>query len=113
MSHNYLACVLQLLKLTRLEPVLHNKRRHTGEKPAHCNEEYPLLTTTGESLSKVMKAQLNQKNQINKNFKKDHPIQNSPPQIAFQIHFLSVTPYHILPWIQAALLVLQDLMYKT
>ena len=91
-SHNYLACMLQFLKLTRLEPVLHNKRRHPGEKPAHSNEEYPLLTTTGESLSKVMKAQHTQKNQINNNLKKDHPIQNSPPQIAFQIHFLSVTP---------------------
>ena len=29
----------QLLKLTRLETVLRNKRSHRNEKPAHCNEE--------------------------------------------------------------------------
>ena len=61
MSHNYLACVLQLLKLSRLEPVLHNKRRHPNEKTVHHHEEYPLLTTTGESPMKAMKAQHNQK----------------------------------------------------
>ena len=38
-SHNYWAHVLQLLKPTRLEPVLHNKRSHHNEKPMHCNEE--------------------------------------------------------------------------
>ena len=38
-SHNYWACVPQLLKPTRLEPVLCNKRSHRNEKPAHCNEE--------------------------------------------------------------------------
>ena len=51
MHHNYWACALesasrnywvrvpQLLKPTRLEPVLHNKRSHRNEKPTHCNEE--------------------------------------------------------------------------
>ena len=39
MSHNYWAHVPQLLKPTRLEPVLHNKRSHCNEKPAHCNKE--------------------------------------------------------------------------
>ena len=29
----------QLLKLTRLEPMLRNKRSHRNEKPAHCNKE--------------------------------------------------------------------------
>ena len=29
----------QLLKPTRLEPMLHNKRSHRNEKPAHCKEE--------------------------------------------------------------------------
>ena len=29
----------QLLKPVRLEPVLHNKRGHRNERPAHCNEE--------------------------------------------------------------------------
>ena len=38
-SHNYWACVPQLLKPTRLEPVLHNKRSHHSEKPTHCNKD--------------------------------------------------------------------------
>ena len=50
-SHNYWACALepaihkywvrmpQLLKPMRLEPLLHNKRSHHNEKPAHRNEE--------------------------------------------------------------------------
>ena len=29
----------QLLKPECLEPVLHNKRSHRNEKPAHCKEE--------------------------------------------------------------------------
>ena len=29
----------QLLKTTRLEPVLHNKRSHCNEKPAHRSKE--------------------------------------------------------------------------
>ena len=38
-SHNYWAHVPQLLKPTRLEPVLSNKRSHRDEKPTHCNED--------------------------------------------------------------------------
>ena len=38
-SHNYWARVPQLLKPMHLEPVLHNKRSHRNEKPAHRNEE--------------------------------------------------------------------------
>ena len=38
-SHNYWARVLQLLKPARLESVLHNKRSHHNEKPAHGNKE--------------------------------------------------------------------------
>ena len=38
-SHKYWDHVPQLLKLTRLEPVLRNKRSHRNEKPAHRNEE--------------------------------------------------------------------------
>ena len=38
-SHNYWAHVPQPLKPTHLEPVLHNKRSHRNEKPAHHNEE--------------------------------------------------------------------------
>ena len=37
--HNYWACVPQLLKLTHLEPMLHNERSHCNEKPTHYNEE--------------------------------------------------------------------------
>ena len=50
-SHNCWACVLQLLKPARLEPVLCNKRSHCNEKPAHRNEEWPPLTTTREPTS--------------------------------------------------------------
>ena len=38
-SHNYWAHMPQLLKPTCLEPVLHNKRSHRNEKPAHHNKE--------------------------------------------------------------------------
>ena len=38
-SHNYWARVPQLLQPAYLEPVLHNKRSHLNEKPAHHNEE--------------------------------------------------------------------------
>ena len=37
--HKYWACMLQLLKPARLEPVLRNKRNHHNEKPMHHNEE--------------------------------------------------------------------------
>ena len=40
-SHNYWARMPQLLKPACLEPMLHNKRSHRNEKPAHCNEEKP------------------------------------------------------------------------
>ena len=33
----------------RLEPVLRNKRGHDSERPAHRDEEWPPLATTGES----------------------------------------------------------------
>ena len=47
--------MLQSLRATTtevslLEPVLCNKRSHHNEKPGHCNEQQPLLTSTGESL---------------------------------------------------------------
>ena len=38
-GHNYWACAPQLLKLTRLEPVLRNKISHCNEKPTHRKEE--------------------------------------------------------------------------
>ena len=37
--HNYWAYVPQLLKPACLKPVLHNKRSHHNEKPAHRNKE--------------------------------------------------------------------------
>ena len=33
----------------RLEPVLHNKRGRDSERPAHRDEKWPPLATTGES----------------------------------------------------------------
>ena len=51
----------QLLKPTRLEPVLRNKRSHRSEKPAHRNEEYPPLATTRESPQAATKTQCSQK----------------------------------------------------
>ena len=44
-SHNYWACVPQPLKPVRLDPMLHNKRSHRNEKPAHQNEEQPSLAS--------------------------------------------------------------------
>ena len=38
-SHNYWAHTPQLLKPTRLEPMLRNKGGHHNEKPAHRNEK--------------------------------------------------------------------------
>ena len=38
-SHNYWAHTVQLLKPTRLEPMLHNKRSHCNEKSVHHNEK--------------------------------------------------------------------------
>ena len=59
-SHNYWPCVLQLLKPACLEPVLHNKRSHCSEKPAHCNRVLPLAATR-ESPHAEMKTQCSQK----------------------------------------------------
>ena len=70
--HNYWACALepasheywargpQLLKPACLEPVLHNKRSHRNEKPAHRNEEYPPLAATRESPRAAAKTQCSQ-----------------------------------------------------
>ena len=63
-SHNYWAHVPQLLKSTCLELVLHNKRSHRNEKPAHRNEEQPPITATRESLHAATKTQTQPK--INK-----------------------------------------------
>ncbi|KAJ8789606.1 hypothetical protein J1605_022133 [Eschrichtius robustus] len=40
------------MKPVRLEPVLHNKRSHRNEKPAHRNEEQPPLAALDEGRSK-------------------------------------------------------------
>ena len=45
----------------RLEPVLHNKRGLDSERPAHCDEEWPPLATTGESPRTETKTQHSQK----------------------------------------------------
>ena len=44
----------------RLEPVLHNKRGHDGERPAHRDEEWPPLAATGESPRTETKTQHSQ-----------------------------------------------------
>ena len=45
----------------RLEPVLHNKRGHNSERPAHRDEEWPPLAATGESPRTETKTQHSQK----------------------------------------------------
>ena len=45
----------QLLSPRTLEPMLHNKRSHCNEKPAHHNEEEPPLAATRESPRTVTK----------------------------------------------------------
>ena len=49
-----------------LEPMHANKRSHRNEKPAHCSEDWPLLTTARESLRKAAKSQCSQKNKRKK-----------------------------------------------
>ena len=60
-SHNYWAHAPQLLKPACLEPVLHNKRGHCNEKPAHCNKEQPPLAATRESPRATTKTQQSHK----------------------------------------------------
>ena len=48
----------------RLEPVLRSKRSHRNEKPAHHDEEYPLLAATRESPRVATKTQRSQKIKI-------------------------------------------------
>ena len=60
-SHNWWACLLQLLKPVLLETVLHNRRGHRNERPLHRGKEWPLLATTRESLCAAMKTQCSQK----------------------------------------------------
>ena len=60
-SHNCWAHVPQLLKPTRLESVLRNKRSHDSGRPVHCNEEWLPLTATRESLLTATKTQHNHK----------------------------------------------------
>ena len=64
--HSYWACVLQLLKLTRPEPVLRNRRSYCKEKPADHNEEWPALAATRESRCTAMKTQCSQNKWIHK-----------------------------------------------
>ena len=57
--------MLQLLKPSCLEPALHSKRSHRGEKPAHLKEEEPPLPASRESPRTATKTQSNEK-EINK-----------------------------------------------
>ena len=56
-SHNYRAHVPQLLKPTRLEPVLCNKRSHHNKKSTHRSEEKPTLNAIRESPRAATKTQ--------------------------------------------------------
>ena len=47
-------------------PVLRNKRSHQNKKPAHQDQEWPLLAATRESLRPAMKAQCSQNKLKNK-----------------------------------------------
>ena len=60
-NHNYWAHVPQLLKPTRLGPMLHNTRSHHSEKPAYLKEEQPPLAATRESLHAATKTQRSHK----------------------------------------------------
>ena len=51
----------QLLSLRVWKPVLRNKRGCDGERPAHCDEEWPPLATTRESPRTETKTQHSQK----------------------------------------------------
>ena len=55
--HNCWVPVLQLLKPTYLEPVLHNRGSHCNEKLTHHNAEQPLLSSTKESRMKATKTE--------------------------------------------------------
>ena len=50
----------QLLSLPCLELVLRNRRGRDGERPAHCDEEWPPLAATGESPRTETKTQRSQ-----------------------------------------------------
>ena len=54
----------------RLEPMLRNRRGHSGERPAHCDEERPPLAATRESPRTETKTQHSQKNKIINKLKK-------------------------------------------
>ena len=54
-SHSYWAHVPQLLKPARLEPVLHNKRNHRNEKPAHCNQRKTRMQQQRPNAAKKIK----------------------------------------------------------
>ena len=61
-SHNYWACTwATTTEPARLETVLRNGRGHDGERPAHCDEEWPPLAATGESRRTETKTQHSQK----------------------------------------------------
>ena len=48
-------CMLQLVKPTRLQPTLCNKRSHHNEPIPHCNKQYFLLAAASEPWCPAMK----------------------------------------------------------
>ena len=73
MSHNYRACVLQLLKPTHLEPVLRNKRSHHNEKPVRSSEDpmQPKKKIVYIHVSVRIVFPVNNRNLYNSSFKED------------------------------------------
>ena len=55
--HNCWVPMLQLLKPTYLEPVVHNKGSHCNQNLTHHNAEQPLLSSTRESCMKATKTE--------------------------------------------------------
>ena len=69
--------MLQLPKPLHLELVLCNKRSYSNEKPAHPNEEKPLLAATRENLHTATKTQQSQKER--KKERKRKTFSHTPP----------------------------------
>lgn len=56
------------MKPAHLEPVLHIKRRHLRERPAHWDQEQSQPATTRESLGTAKETQHNPNKDVSKNF---------------------------------------------
>ena len=69
----------QLLKPSRLEPMLRNKKSHHNEKPAHRDEEWSPLSATRESPHAATKTQRGQKKKKKTHQEEDFPRGHTVP----------------------------------